>query len=143
MRDQIAVVCLPLKQVTMVRIHFSQPAGEPAVVDRTPNPEARVQLPTPVPDVVAKWPKATVCKTVIGGSNPPHVSSVVRIVAIAVGCKPTALTGYAGSSPARRTSVSGETVNTHDSESCASQLEGSTPSSRTSLRSTTGSATDS
>ncbi len=70
-----------------------KPADEPGVVDRTPNPEARVQLPTDVPGVIAKWPKATACKPVIVGSNPTHVSSVGRIAAIAAGCNPAGLNG--------------------------------------------------
>ena len=55
MRGQLAVGCEALNLVTKVRIFPAQPAPEPAVVDRTPNPEARVQLPTGVPGVMAKW----------------------------------------------------------------------------------------
>ena len=55
MRGQLEVGCDALNVVTEVRFLPAQPAPEPAVVDRTPNPEARVQLPTGVPGPVAKF----------------------------------------------------------------------------------------
>jgi hypothetical protein len=41
----------------------------------------RVQIPSSAPEVEATWPsgKAGVCKTPIGGSNPPVASNILNL----------------------------------------------------------------
>ena len=74
-RGQLKVGCLPLKQVTMVRPHSSEPAGERGMRRPDSKPGSVGSTPTTRAKPRGQVAKAAVCKTVIAGSNPAGASS--------------------------------------------------------------------